>query len=73
MKLSKSGNYYTENKENCNPPMATRTLEPSPQKFGRYSVAQPVQSSNIAQYFVAQQSSGSYRVSHIEMSESKWL
>merc|ERR550534_1581809 len=62
MKLSKSGNYYTENKENC-PPMAARQLEPSPSKFGRYSVSQPVQSINIAQYSVAQQSSAPAMVS----------
>ena len=65
MKLSKSGNYDTENKENTPPPSAARKLKPSPQKFGPYSVAQPVQSSNIAQYSVAQQSSGNLTTYYI--------
>ena len=53
MKLSKSGNYYTENKEkNLHQCTAARKLQPSLPKFECYSVAQPVKSTNIAQYSV---------------------
>jgi hypothetical protein len=73
LKLSKSGNYYTENKENCPPPSAARKLQPSPQKFGPYSVAQPVQSSNIAQYSVIQQSSGNLNTNALSFYGSKMI